>query len=266
MSYATGDGTANATVAETPDRPLAGRALIVTGAGSGIGRATAQLIADAGGHAVCVDVKASAETAESIVSAGGTADAYELDVREASGWERTVEAVLTSHGKVDGLCNIAGVVARGVDNVVDVSPEDWDRVINTNLKGYWLGMRAVFPSMIENGGGRIVNVASLAGVVGMPNVFAYSAAKGGVIGMSRQASIEYAGTGIQINTICPGIIETPILGEISDQLRQVCEVNTPVGRLGRPEDIGRLAVFLLGAGGDFVTGQVFNVDGGWSAH
>jgi NAD(P)-dependent dehydrogenase (short-subunit alcohol dehydrogenase family) len=266
MSYTTGDGTGTAALTEPLERPLTGKIVIVSGSGSGIGKATARLAGEAGAHVVCADLRAADETAAAIESAGDSAESHAIDVREAAGWQSLVAGIVKEHGKVDGLCNVAGVVGRGLDNVVDLSEEEWDRVVGTNLKGYWLGMRAVFPSMIENGGGRIVNVSSVAGLIGMINVFAYSAAKGGVIGMTRQAAVEYAGKGIQINAICPGIIETPILGDVTDELRQVCETNTPVGRLGRPEDIGRMMVYLLGPGGDFVTGQVFTVDGGWTAH
>jgi NAD(P)-dependent dehydrogenase (short-subunit alcohol dehydrogenase family) len=247
-------------------RPLTGKTVIVTGAGSGIGNAVARLAGAAGARVACVDIKGADATAEVINAAGDSAECHELDVRDAAGWASSIEAIITAHGKIDGLCNVAGVVGRGLDNVVDLTEDEWDRIIGINLKGYWLGMRAVFPSMLESGAGRVVNIASVAGLIGMINVFAYSAAKGGVIGMSRQAAVEYAGRGIQINTIAPGVIETPILGDITDELRSVCETNTPVGRLGRPEDIGRMCVYLLGEGGEFITGQVFTVDGGWTAH
>ena len=247
-------------------RPLEDKTVIVTGAGSGIGRAVARLAGEAGAHVVCIDVNAADVTAGEIIDAGEGASSFTVDVRNQVEWAAAVEAVLNAQGKVDGLCNVAGVVARGSDNVVDLTEDEWDRVIGINLKGYWLGMHSVFPSMIENGGGRVVNIASVAGLIGMINVFAYSAAKGGVIGMSRQAAVEYAAHGIQINAIAPGIIETPILGDITDELRGVCEANTPVGRLGRPDDIGRMCVYLLGHGGDFATGQVFTIDGGWTAH
>jgi NAD(P)-dependent dehydrogenase (short-subunit alcohol dehydrogenase family) len=247
-------------------RSLQGKTVIVTGAGSGIGQAVARLAGEAGAHVVCVDIKAADGTAGVIEAAGDSAESIAQDVRDPAAWAKAVESVLSAHGKIDGLCNVAGVVGRGLDNVVDLTEDEWDRIVGINLKGYWLGMKTVFPSMIENGGGRIVNIASVAGLIGMINVFAYSAAKGGVIGMSRQAAIEYAAKGIQINAVAPGIIETPILGDVTDELRSVCETNTPVGRLGRPEDIGRMCVYLLGPGGDFVTGQVFTVDGGWTAH
>jgi NAD(P)-dependent dehydrogenase (short-subunit alcohol dehydrogenase family) len=256
----------SATPTASATRPLTDKAVVVTGSGSGIGKAIAGLVGEAGAHVICADVKDADVTTGEILAAGNQASSFSLDVSDPVDWEAAIEQVVNTHGAVYGLVNNAGVVARGNDNPVDLTEEEWNRVIGINLKGYWLGMKHVFPSMIEAGAGRIVNVSSVAGLIGMINVFAYSATKGGVIGMSRQAAVEYAAQGIQINCIAPGVIETPILGDITDELRAVCEANTPVGRLGRPEDVGRMAVHLLGPGGDFITGQVFTVDGGWTAH
>jgi len=243
---------------------LDGKTVLVTGAGSGIGKATAQLAGAAGATVIVTDVKGQDETAASITEAGGTAEAHALDVTDAGNWASVVKDVLERHGKIDGLANVAGVVSH-IDTVVDQTEDGWERIIAIDLKGAWLGMKTTLPSMIESGGGRIVSVASVAGLIGMPNVAAYSAAKGGVIGLSRQAAIEYAAQNVKFNTVCPGVIETPILGDITDELKGHVIAATPTGRLGRPEDIGNAIVYLLGPAGDFITGQVLTIDGGWTA-
>jgi len=243
---------------------LEGLTVLVSGAGSGIGKATAQLAGAAGATVIVTDIKGQEEVAAAITAAGGSAEAYELDVTSAAGWKSVVDAVLATHGKIDGLANVAGVVSH-VDTVVDQTEEGWERIIAIDLKGAWLGMKTALPSMIENGSGRVVNVASVAGLIGMPNVAAYSAAKGGILGLTRQASIEYASTGVRFNTVCPGVIETPILGDITADLKDHVIAATPTGRLGLPEDIGNFIVYLLGPAGDFITGQEFTIDGGWTA-
>ena len=142
---------------------------------------------------------------------------------------------------------------------------DWARIVGVNQTGYFYGMRACIPSMEARGGGAIVNVASVAGLVGMQNVFTYSATKGAVIAMSRQAAITLAPKKIRVNVICPGIIETPILGDITPELKAYCESMTPLQRLGQPIDIGATAVHFARNEASFITGQVIAIDGGWTA-
>jgi len=257
VSTGNGNGSGAAAV-------LDGLTVLVTGAGSGIGKATATLAATAGATVVVTDVKGQDEVAAAITDAGGKAQAHTLDVTDADAWRRVVDAALEANGKIDGLANVAGVVQH-IDSVLDLDEDGWDRVMGIDLKGVWLGMKTSMPSMIDAGGGKVVNVASVAGLIGMPNVFAYSAAKGGVIGMSRQAAIEYAPKNVRINTIAPGVIQTPILGDITPELKDHVVAATPAGRLGQPEDIGSLIVYLLSPASDFITGQVMTVDGGWTA-
>ncbi|MGQ0622170.1 MAG: SDR family NAD(P)-dependent oxidoreductase [Panacagrimonas sp.] len=245
--------------------PIVALVALVTGAGSGIGRATAMALAHAGHRVICADIKGAEAVAAALVAEGFPASGHVLDVRDSAAWTRLVEQILSAHGAVDILANVAGVVAPATDTVIDQTEADWQRVIDVDLKGVWLGMRAVLPQMIARGAGRIVNVASLAGLIGLPNLATYSAAKAGVIGLSRQAAMQYASKGVTINVVCPGLIDTPMLGEITDDMRVAFAAATPVGRMGRPEDIAASIVHFAGSGGAFITGQVLAIDGGWSA-
>jgi NAD(P)-dependent dehydrogenase (short-subunit alcohol dehydrogenase family) len=245
---------------------LDGQVAIVTGAGSGIGKATALAAAREGMYVVAADVKNVEQTADEITASGRSCTPSSLDVTSPGEWQLLVERTLAEHGAIAFLANVAGVVSLGADTAVDQSTEGWDRVIATNQTSVFNGMRAVLPAMIASGGGAIVNISSVAALAGMQNVFAYSASKGAIVAMSRQAAVEYATTGVRINVICPGIIETPMLGDITDALRAHCEAATPMARLGQPDDIAAMAVHLARPESSFVTGQVVAVDGGWTAH
>jgi len=243
---------------------LEGLTILVTGAGSGIGRATAVLAGAAGATVLATDVKGQDETAAAISEAGGRAEARALDVTDAGAWQKIADHALSAYGRIHGLANVAGVVSA-TDSILTQSEEGWDRLIAIDLKGVYLGMRTVVPKMLEAGGGKIVNVASVAGLIGMPNVVAYSAAKGGVIAMSRQVAIECAAQNLRVNTICPGVTATPMLGDITTELKEQVIAATPAQRLGEPEDCGKMIVYLLSSAGDFITGQIFPIDGGWTA-
>lgn len=244
---------------------LQGSTALITGAGSGIGRGTALRAAAAGMNVIAIDVKQADDTVAAIRADGGHATAVSMDVREPGQWAIVVEQALSAHGRIDLLANVAGVVSVDPDEAAVQTDAGWDRVIAVNQTGVFYGMRAVLPAMIDAGGGAIVNVASVAGVVGMPGVFSYSASKGAVIGMSRQAATTYAPNGIRINVICPGIIATPMLGDITDQLRAHCEEATPMARLGAPDDIAATLLHLATPEAAFITGQVISIDGGWTA-
>lgn len=228
---------------------LSGKTILISGAGSGIGKATAEVAAAAGATVVATDIK----DAEHV-----------LDVTSAENWDAVVTDAIAQHGRIDGLANVAGIVTDA-DALASQTEEGWQRIIDVDLKGVFLGMKSVLDHFLTNGGGSIVNVASVAGLIGMQNVLTYSAAKGGVIGMSRQVAIEYAKQGLRVNTVAPGVTKTPMLGDISDDLRDIVTAATPVGRLGTPEDLAEVIVFLLSDASSFVTGQTIAVDGGWTA-
>lgn len=243
---------------------LEGRTIIVTGTGSGIGQATAQLAAAGGAFVIATDIRGHEETTAAINDAGGKAEAQTLDVADPAAWEALATETISSHGRIHGLANVAGIVSN-IDSLASQTVEGWERLIRIDLTGPFLGMRAVIRHMLESGGGKIVNVASTAGIIGMPNVVAYSAAKGGVIAMSRQVAVEYAARNVQVNVVAPGVTETAMLGDITDELRAAVKAATPAGRIGKATDVATMVTHLLGPTSDFITGQVIPVDGGWTA-
>ena len=242
------------------------KVMIITGAVQGIGRACALRMASEGATVVCMDRQADTGTADAINAKGGTARHHPEDVRFADAWTRVVNDTLTRYGRIDALGNVAGVVnIKSEDTITGMTEEGWDYVIDTDLKGVWLGMRAVIPSMIKNGGGKIVNISSLAALRGLTNLASYSAAKGGVISLTKQAALDYAPHNILINAIAPGTIDTPILKDITEEMRKVNANAHLLKRLGKPEEVAGTMAHFFSDDGNFLTGLCFEVDGGWSA-
>lgn len=240
---------------------------IVTGAFGGIGRAIAvQLGAEPGTVVVCADIQGAEETAALVTAAGGTGVSRELDVRSAAQWKRLVDDVVAEHGRVDYLAASAGVVNRlSLDTVVDLTEEAWDQVLAVDAKGVWLGMQAVIPQMIEQGGGHVVNISSLAASKGLQGLASYTAAKGAVEALTRQAAAEYGRRGVLVNAVAPGTIETTInAATLADPIGAAASIaTTTIGRWGQTHELAAMVVALL-RNGSFVSGQVFHVDGGWS--
>jgi NAD(P)-dependent dehydrogenase (short-subunit alcohol dehydrogenase family) len=246
---------------------LEGKTAVITGGVQGIGRGCALRCAAEGARIVVVDLQSDTGTVDEIKSNGGEAMHVVADVRSAADWERVVAEATSAFGQVDLLANVAGVVNMETpDTVIGLSEDAWQTVIDTDLKGVWLGMRAVLPGMIESGWGSIVNIASLSAYKAHANLASYAAAKAGVLGLTQQAAVEYAGDGIRVNCICPGTIDTPILDGITPELKKTSAEAHILKRLGKPSDIAAMMVLYFSEDGSFLTGNIAPVDGGWLAN
>jgi NAD(P)-dependent dehydrogenase (short-subunit alcohol dehydrogenase family) len=246
---------------------LENKVAIVTGGGSGIGRATAELFAREGASVVVADYDAAAgeAAARGIVQVGGRAISVRVDVSDAAQVDRMVRAALAAYGKIDVLFNAAGVLAFGT--VLDTDEQAWRRILDVNLTGTFLCCRAVIPHMIERGDGAIVNTSSSTGAHDAnANAVAYVASKGGVTLLTRCMAIDHAQHNIRVNAIAPGPTDTPMLrSNMTPDALAAFAATFPMGRLGRPEELAQAALFLASDESSFVTGAVLCVDGGQTA-
>lgn len=242
-----------------------GKVAIISGGVQGIGQACARRMASEGAKVVIGDLQDDSTTADSIKADGGEVTQVQMDVRKRDDWNGLVATAIETYGRVDWLGNVAGVVnMKSEDSIIGLTDEGWDYVIDTDLRGVWLGMQAVLPHMIENGGGKVVNISSLAALKGLENLASYSAAKAGVIGLTQQAALNYAPQNVLINAICPGTIDTPILADITPEMKKQNENSHMIKRLGRPEEIAGKMAYFFSDDGNFSTGLTESVDGGWS--
>ena len=246
-----------------------GKVAIVTGAGSGIGRASAMLLAKEGAKTVVVDRNAEAgeETVRMIREAGGEAIFVKADVSKVEDIKKMVRTAVSTYGKLNILFNNAGFIHE-VAPTADASEEVFDETIATNLKGAFMGMKYAIPEMLRIGGGSIINIASIAGTKGVTNAPAYAASKGGVLALSRATAIEYATQNIRVNCISPGTISTPAMAALmkdDPEIKRNYEEAVPQGRLGRPDEVAQVVLFLASDEASHVTGEKLAIDGGLEA-
>ena len=249
---------------------MKGRVALVTGAGSGIGRATSLVFAREGAKVMAVDLTDGPmlETVGLIIGGGGEASGMTADVSKAEEVQRMVSETVSRFGRIDAAFNNAGI-HTGTRIPFHEYPEDeWDRVIGVNLKGVWLCIKYELPQMLAQGGGAIVNTSSVAGLVASSGTSAYTASKHGVAGLTKSAAIDYARQGIRVNAVAPGVIMTPMMDlimESNNTPQAQLDDDQPIGRMGKPEEIAEVVVWLCTDAASYVTGHVLPIDGGYMA-
>jgi 3-oxoacyl-[acyl-carrier protein] reductase len=241
---------------------LANQVAVVTGAGRGIGQAIALKLAGGGADVACVDLKQDfcAATVEKAQALGRKAWGFAANVADAASVDAAVEQIIAATGKVDILVNNAGITKDGL--LMRMSEADWDAVLDINLKGTFLFTKAFTRSFLKQRSGRIVNIASVIGLIGNAGQCNYGASKAGVIGFTKSAARELASRGITVNAIAPGFIETAMTAKISPEAREALLKQIPLGSLGQPDDVANAVLFLASPAARYITGQVLSVDGG----
>lgn len=256
-------------MSQAPTFDFTGKVAFVTGAGSGIGRATALAFAAAGASVTIADISAAglAETADQLTALDAKVLSVRCDVTKSADIKSALDQTVAAFGRLDAAFNNAGIEQPGA-SIVDLTEEMLDRVLSVNLKSVFLCMKHQIPLMLKNGGGAIVNTSSGAGVIAIRNQSGYCASKFGVTVASKVAALEYADQGIRVNALCPGIIDTPMIARYTggtEEGRARIIKQEPVGRMGRPEEIAATVLFLCSESGGFITGHALVADGAQTA-
>jgi meso-butanediol dehydrogenase / (S,S)-butanediol dehydrogenase / diacetyl reductase len=243
-----------------------GKVALITGGASGMGRDTALAFAAEGAQVAVLDVRPdrAQQTVDLVIKPGGIAAAFPADVRDEAQVELAVAAAIARFGRIDILLNNAGTTRPG--SVVEIAPEDWDFIVDVNLKGTYLVSRAVLPQMLERGSGAVINIGSVSGMRGDRRAAAYNAAKAGVINLTRSMALDFGPQGIRVNCICPGAIGTPVIQRmLTDEARAAISRNTPAGRIGEGKEVANLTLFLASDAASYINGAIIPADGGLTA-
>ncbi len=258
------------------DLRLKGKIALVTGGSSGIGYAICSLFASEGasvGVNVCHSAERGKKLIRSILDSGGNALLLKADISKVHETEEMIKKLVSEYGGIDILVNSSGIrVKKSDDRVLDIQEQDWDSVIDINLKGAMLTSKFVIPHMIKRGGGSIVNISSIRGLLGGPNLASYCASKGGLVLLTREMALDYAKYNIRVNCLCPGFIETDMFNSYLDKQSSPEETSknfsemAPMNKIGNPEEIAYPALFLASDAASFITGVALPVDGGYSAN
>ena len=241
---------------------LSKKIAVITGASQGIGKVMAEVLSKAGAHVVCVARTEDKirSLANEINNKSGTASYFPCDISDGKAFSKVINEIVDKHGKLDILINNAGITRDAL--LIRMNEDQWDTVINTNLKGAFHGIKAAIRPMMKNRSGRIINITSIVGLTGNPGQANYAASKAGLIGMTKSIAKEVATRGITVNCIAPGWIGTDMTDELSDATKNEFLNRIPIGKIGTPEDIAHTALFLASDEANYITGQTITVDGG----
>ena len=242
---------------------LSGKTAVVTGASKGIGRAIAVALGEHGAHVIVNyngSEQAAKETVQAITEKGGSAEAMKFNVADYTETSEAITEIIQKHGKLDILVNNAGITKDGL--MMRMSEEDFDAVINTNLKGAFTTCKAVSRQMMKHRSGKVINISSVSGVLGNAGQANYASAKAGLIGLTKSMARELASRGVTVNAVAPGFIETDMTKVLSEQVKEAAVKQIPLGSFGKPEDVAELVLFLASDKAKYITGQVICVDGG----